>query len=239
MRQHRNNDLTSLHRMQRACIVLALGVVLLQPGARAQETASKAYEKAYGYIIDEKWTEALAAFDAYVKKYTKSDFTDAAHYWLCYSRDKTGEDLESVYDCYRTFIKDYPKSKWAKDAQANMVKIASQLSREGKTAYEKDVKGMDKSEDDDVKLAALYALVNMGSEKSLATVISIYDQTQSENLRSKIVYALGNFNAAEADKKLEEIAMTDKSEKVRKDAVYAIGNNDGTGKTNTGAFHLH
>src|SRR5437867_3938097 len=208
---------------------LLVALLLVQGAARAQETASKAYEKAYGYVLGEKWKDALGAFDAYVRKYTKSDFTDAAHYWLCYSRDKMGENPEQVFDCYRTFIKEYPKSKWAKDAQANMVKIASVLSHEGKPQYKDILKSLDAHEDEDVKLAALYALANMGSEKALSTLVSLYVQTESENLRGKIVYALGNFDAPEGRKKLEEIAMADKSEKVRKDAVYALGNNGVSG----------
>ncbi|TLY28820.1 MAG: hypothetical protein E6K56_09355 [Ignavibacteria bacterium] len=51
----------------------AITCVLIIPSkSRAQETASKAYEKAYNYILDEKWTDAQKAFVDLIKKYQKS-----------------------------------------------------------------------------------------------------------------------------------------------------------------------
>src|SRR6266852_4111653 len=157
-------------------IVLCL---TLQGAARSQESAAKAYEKAYGYVLEEKWSDAMGQFNDFVKKYSGSKLIDAAHYWLCYTRDKSGENREQIFECYREFIGDYPKSKWVSDARSNMVNIASQLSREGKREYEQQLKSMDDAEDDDVKIAALYALANMGSDKALSTVVTLYDQTKS------------------------------------------------------------
>ncbi len=206
--------------------LIALG---LSGTARAQDGSSKAYEAAYSRILDEKWGDAQNALSDYIKKYPKSNLIDAAHYWHCYTRDKLGESREAVFGCYRDFVSSYPKSKWVKDARSNMVNLAYQLSREGKPEYEKIVKGMDDSGDEDVKLAALYALGNMGSKEAYSTIVSLYAGMPSENIRSKIVYILGNFETSESRQKLSEIALKDPSIKVRKDAVYAIGNSGGPG----------
>jgi len=98
---------------------LALGVLgavmlfSLAVNARAQDASAKAYEKAYGYILEEKWQNAQESFTAFVKTYPKSKSVDAAQYWLCYTRDKKGESQEDVFECYNKFIKSYPKSKWS------------------------------------------------------------------------------------------------------------------------------
>src|ERR1043165_5192192 len=44
--------------------------------AHAQEAASKAYEKAYNYILDEKWSDAQTALGAFIEKYPKSKLVD-------------------------------------------------------------------------------------------------------------------------------------------------------------------
>src|ERR1051326_3281683 len=205
-------------------LALIAATLLTCTRVRAQDDASKAYDKAYGFILDEKWADAKTAFDDFIKNHSKSKLSDAAHYWDCFTREKLGDTKEQVFACYQDFIKRFPKSKWVTDAKTNMLSLASQLAREGKHEYEEMVRGMDKTEDEDVKLTALYALGNMGSEKAFSTIVSLYDQMPSDNLRSKIVYILGNFESAESKKKLEDIAMHDRSAKVRKDAIYAIGN---------------
>src|SRR5438552_3266845 len=101
-------------------LVLALGAM---SHAVAQEGASKSYERAYGFILDEKWTEAQKALGEFIEKYPKSSSVPAAQYWHCYTRDKLGQNKETVFRCYEEFVKDYPKSKWADDARTNLVNI--------------------------------------------------------------------------------------------------------------------
>ncbi|HLF14888.1 MAG TPA: HEAT repeat domain-containing protein, partial [Bacteroidota bacterium] len=211
--------------MFRTFLFLAF-LLAIRPAVRSQEASTKAYEKAYGYILDEKWKDAKSSLEDYVKKYEESDMIDAARYWLCYSTLRLETRTEVAFECYREFIGEYPDSKWADDARSSMVGLASQLAREGKPEYEAMLKNLDESADEDVQLAALYALANMGSDKAFSTVVTLYDQTKSENIRSKIVYVLGNFDTKESRKKLSEIALNDRSSKVRRDAVYAIGNDD-------------
>src|ERR1041384_6280476 len=222
-------------RAEKTRVLVSLTLLLLASarlapaGLMAQSTAPKAYEAAYSLILEEKWSDAQKALTGFIKEHPKSNLVDAAQYWNCYTRDKLGENKEAVFNCYRTFIKEYPKSKWVKDARSNMVNIGYQLSREGKPEYEKIVKGMDEAGDEDVKLAALYALGNMGSKEAYSTIVSLYAGMPSENIRSKIVYILGNFETSESRQKLSEIALKDPSIKVRKDAGYAIGNSGGRG----------
>jgi TolA-binding protein len=111
-------------------IVLCWSAVLLPGRVLSQEAAAKEYQKAYGYILDEKWTDAKTAFAGFLKNYPKSAWNDAAHYWICYTRDKLGEAKENVFDCYRDFITSYPKSKWMNDAKSAMVNLGYQLAKE-------------------------------------------------------------------------------------------------------------
>src|SRR3990172_9881426 len=65
-----------------------------------QDAASKAYQKAYGLVLDERWTEAKKALDDYLKSYPKGSLTDAASFWHCYPREKLKETPEDVFESY-------------------------------------------------------------------------------------------------------------------------------------------
>ena len=194
--------------------------------ALAQESspAAKAYEKAYNLVLSKKWTEAQKEFDDFIGKYRKSSYIDGANYWKCYVREKLGDPSESVFKAYQSFVKSYPRSRWADDAKTNMVRIGSELVRQGKSEYAPTVESMQEGDDEDVKLTALYALRGNADEKSLPVIMNLYDQSKSEKLRGRIVYVLGSFDSPSVVPKLAEIAMKDPSMSVRKNAVYALGN---------------
>ena len=84
--------------------------------------------------------------------------------------------METVFKCYQEFANAYPKSDWADDARSNMVRIGHELAKAGKAEYEAVIKSFEESGDEEVKLAALYALQNIGDDDALKTVIGLYDK---------------------------------------------------------------
>jgi len=193
-------------------------------GVSQDSKVGEAYQKAYNLVLDKKWIEAQKELDAFIDKYPRTSYSDGARYWKCYVREKKGDPAEEVFKAYQEFVKSYSHSKWVDDAKTSMIRIGSQLAKTGKSEYEAIVKGMQEGEDEDVKLAALYALRNTGDEKSLPVIVSLYDQSKSDKLREKIVYVLGSINSPKVVPKLADIAVKDKSSSVRKNAVYALGN---------------
>src|SRR6185369_8334847 len=100
-----------------------------------------------------------------------------------YTREKLNEPKESVFECYESFIKKYPKSKWADNAKANLVSLGADLKASGKSGYAEKVESFKDEEDDDIKLTALNALGNMGNDKAYQTVVDIFDHAKSDKLR--------------------------------------------------------
>ncbi|UCE08400.1 MAG: HEAT repeat domain-containing protein, partial [bacterium] len=192
-----------------------------------QDEDDKAYKQAYNYILDENWNDAIKSFDNFIKKFSKSRWVDDAEYWQCYAREQKGESLEKVFDCYQNFIREHSRSKWVDDAKSNLIRIGYKLVRSGKNEYKAIVESMRKSEDEEISLAALYALQQIGDERALKTTIDMYDRTENESIRGKIVYALANYDSPEVISKLVEISQKDPSPKIRKNAVYALGNKGG------------
>ena len=187
-----------------------------------QDESAKDYQKAYNLILDEKWSEALTALESFLKAYPKSSYRDDALFWQCYAKEKSGQSLEDSFECYNNFLKRHSGSKWADDAKHNLIRIGQQLAKAGKTEYRAIVQSMEKSNDEELSLAALYALENIGDERALETTMELYDKTQNEKIRGKIVYILGEFEYPEVVTKLYDIALNDPSTGVQKKAVYAL-----------------
>ena len=189
-----------------------------------QEESGKAYREAYKLILEEKWADAIKSLESLVQKFPASDWADDAHFWLCYARERTESSPERSFECYGKFVNGKPKSEWANDAKMNMVRIARQLAKAGKPQYEEKIKALRDVSDGEIESAVLIALLHMGDDASLATVMARLDHITNEEVRSKVVRMLGEHSASpKLLGKLSELARKDPSPRVRRSAVHALG----------------
>ncbi len=205
-----------------ALLLLALEMKASLPSPDPQKRDAAAYNKAYALILDEKWVEAGRAMDQLIRDFPKSTWVDDASFWKCYAREKRGLPLEEAFKGYQDFVKANPSSAWVNDAKANMVRIGRLLVKTGKTEYEAIIKSMGDSSDQEVRLAALYALENIGEEDALKSIMDIYDRTSNSRLKEKIIFMLQDFDSPLVFSKLREIAQRDPDARVRSKALYAI-----------------
>ena len=151
-----------------------------------QEEDAIAYQAAYNLVLDEKWGVALQEFDRMLKQYPRSAWVDDARFWQCYSREKIKESPEKVFDCYYDFIDKYPSSKWVDQANANLIRIGHQLVKSGKKEYEAIIESIKESENEEIALAALYALQDIGDERALKAITDLYDRNDNPNIRGNL-----------------------------------------------------
>ena len=218
-----------------AAVMLALSMAAAlgaQPAPSAssateeQDKDTFAYKQAYSLVLSEKWAEALKAMEAVTADFPKSSWIEAARYWQCYSREKLGQSLEDVFKCYQTFVNAYPQSKWADDARANLVRAGHELAKAGKIQYEAALQSLEKTDQEDVRLAALYALQDSGDPEALKTILSLYDKTGDPRLKSRIIFMLQDSDSPEAFAKLSQIALNNPDVKARKSAIMAVADSD-------------
>ncbi len=217
-----------LRPLSLALVALALIAVARPEVARAQDEAAEAYQRAYEMVLDEAWNDASAALNDFLDAYSRSAWVDDAEFWRCYVHEKSGRSEEDAFACYQDFVDDYSGSKWSDDARANMVQLARSLARDGKREYMTIIESMQAAGDEEVKLAALDALWQMGDENALDAVLDLYSSSGSEKFRKKIVFALSQFETPRAAEKLKEIALQDPNPKIRKEAIFWIGQQGGT-----------
>src|SRR4030042_782519 len=113
------------------------------------------------------------------------------------------------------------QEKWDK-ARSNMVRLGRDLARHGRPEYEAKIQAMEEGQETDVRLAALYALQDIGEPEPLNPILNLYDSTKSPQLRSRIVFMLQDFKAPEAFAKLRSIALTDPDPHARRIALIAM-----------------
>ncbi|MGH9856603.1 MAG: outer membrane protein assembly factor BamD, partial [Acidobacteriota bacterium] len=159
------------------------------PGpAAAGDDAAKAYNRAYNLVLDEKWSDAVQAFQNVMKQHPNSAYTDDSNFWICFAKQKQ-KRLEESVKCYQSFIDQNPKSEWSDDAQQNMINVATSLAKAGMPQYEIYIKDMGKHGTDEVRLHAIRALIDSG-DATPEDVIAIYKAEKDPRTRSNIVYML-------------------------------------------------
>ncbi len=203
--------------------VLLLLSLAIGPTAQAQDGPGEAYQQAYGYVLDEDWQAALSALRAVNRNYPESPWEDDAAFWICHVQEQQGATDENTFACYRDFVETHGDSKWADDARTNLVRLAQQLAQNGKPEYREVVRNFQQHDDEEVRLAALDALWQMGDESALGSVMTFYGRTDSPTFKKKIVYVLSQFDVPEARAHLEAIARDDDEVEVRKDAIFWLG----------------
>jgi HEAT repeat protein len=105
----------------------------------------------------------------------------------------------------------------------NMVRIAHQLARAGQPQYEEKVKSFGGQSGDDIELAVLMALLDIGDEGALAKVLARIDQIANDEVRAKVVQMLDEHGELPAVvRKIGELARKDPSIRVRAAAVRVL-----------------
>ncbi|NUP97405.1 MAG: HEAT repeat domain-containing protein, partial [Planctomycetaceae bacterium] len=194
-----------------------------------QDATYQAFKTAQAYVYDERWNDAITNLQSFITKYAQSKYVDDAQFWMCYSREKRGDDAETVFTAYKDFIAKYPRSEYVDDAKANMIKLATTLAGAGKTKYRAEVAAMQSSDDEELRLQALYALSQHDDPATVQTLTSLLESETNAKIRQKIVHVFGNLSDASAGETLSRLATSDPDAGVRKSAVYAIGNRSSSG----------
>lgn len=210
-----------------AGLLLAAPATAQNRGADAYQRAVEAYQRAYDLVLDEQWRDAVGALDAFAKAHARSDYADDAAFWYCYARERDTNDAEDAFGCYRRFTERYPESQYDDDARSNLVRLGRRLARNGKPEYEALVRSMQGSADDEVRLAALEALWQVGDDEALAAVLDLYDAGQGVTFKKKLVYVLGQFEDRRAHEQLKTIALNDPEASVRKEALFWLAEEGG------------
>jgi HEAT repeat protein len=210
---------------------------LVPPPARnSEDPADSLYRLARRSMADENYARAARLFLQIVEQYPQSDYAGDALYWRAYSLYQLGgrRDLSDAIASLDEQANDYPRSSTREDARALRVRIESLQAQRGnadaaeslykRAAPRSDERGCP-SDDDDPRIYALQALMQMDAERALPILRQVLEKRDgcSEKLRRQAVFILSQKPGDEATSLLLDVARSDPSREVRGDAIQWLG----------------
>ena len=176
---------------------------------KSEKPAGKLYEQGREAIDDERWKDAAAAFAEVIR--LKSDRSDAAAYWLAYSYNKQGRRADALA-IVRTFARQYPGSRWAKDVSA------LELELRGGRAPDPDTES-----DDEIKIMAINALMHQDPERALPYLEKILRGRYSDDVKERALFVLAQSGSPKARQIIADVAKGNAHPELQENAINYLG----------------
>lgn len=209
-----------MSRLRPTLPLLLLGALMLRTPVLAgpryatsdsdSEQRSEAYRDAQRALEKRDWDEASRIFGKIASG--SSSETDAALYWKAYADWKQKRKKESL-EGLRRLLSAYPSSAWVDDAQALEVEI-----RENSGAARNP-----DADNEELKLYALDALMQMESEKAVPVLEKIVAGNSSQRLKQRALFVLSQSDSPRAREILVRTAKTGQPIALRCEAVKTLG----------------
>jgi HEAT repeat protein len=170
-----------------------------------------AYDRGTAAIDAGRWDAAARAFAGLADGGGKR--ADAALYWQAYALGKAGQ-RPAALDAIRRLQKEYPQSRWVKDAKALEIEIGQSTGQTPK---------IDQEPDDDLKLMALNALMNADPERALPMVEKLLSGSASPRVRERALFVLAQSGSPQAREALARIAKGGSNPEMQRKAIEFLG----------------
>jgi len=204
------------------------------PAAFPQDPADAMYRQGREALNREDWTTAARRFQLIRQRYPRSRYAPDALYWEAFARYRTGrgDQLRMALGGLDTQRSRYPQASTRRDADQLAARIRGELARQGDAGAAETV-AVDAAraaqcgrrsgdDDDDERMAALNALLQMDADRAMPLLRSVLARRDacSEALRAKAVFLVAQKAGGDAETVLLNVARTDPSAEVRGQAVF-------------------
>ncbi|HEX6940598.1 MAG TPA: HEAT repeat domain-containing protein [Longimicrobiales bacterium] len=225
--------------MNRMFITLTLGVALAAATPLAGQVAPSAaaaradslYRAAREALNRNDYARAAALFGQVTARYPKSEHAADAYYWQAFSLYRKGgaDDLRAALQLLERQKAAYPRAATLAESEALATRIRGQLARLGDAdAAESLTKAAAgtatacSAEDDEVRTAALNALLQMDADRAVPILKKVLARRDacSATLRRKAVFLLSQKVTPETEAILLDLARNDPDREVREQAVF-------------------
>lgn len=192
------------------------------PGARLYQSAREALNR-------RRYTEAAAQFEALRDEFPRSAYVAESYYWEAFSRFREGgaSELREAAELLQIQLSRFPEARTRRDADALRVRIEAQLARRGDAdaaAVIAEAASGPCDEEQEVRLAALSALMNMNAEQAVPILQEVLQSRDdcSVELRRRAVFLISQHMTDESVDILLDLAHRnpDPDAEVREQAVF-------------------
>lgn len=212
-----------------------LAAMILAACAAWQATASLAlgpeedlYSSGHDALDRGRYQEATEIFERVADQASGSDLAGDALYWQAFALQRLGgnENLRQALRVLERQLERYPKAASQGDARELATRIEGALAKRGDPgATQKVIEKAQGETDDEMRLAALDALMHMDGDKAMPLLRRILADPKKNGpeMRKRAVFILSQQSGEEAASILYEVATTDESPEVQGDAVFWLG----------------
>jgi HEAT repeat protein len=176
-----------------------------------QERADDLYERARDLIENSKFDRAIVELDRLIP--LKSNRTDAALYWKAYVLSRLGQRPEAL-TTIADLTKQYPDSRWLKDAKAIEVEVRQSSGQPVSPASQ---------DDEDLKLMALRGLMNSDPEQALPVLEKMLTGTNSPKVKDRALFVLSQSHSAKAREIIAGVAKGNANPDLQMRAIRYLG----------------
>ena len=222
----------------------APALALLQAPARtaaastADDPADSLYSTAREALNRGDFRRASQLFGRVNARYPDSPYAGDALYWQAYALYRQGgtSDLKAASKALKAHKDKYPKAATRGDADALATRIDGTLARQGDAssaerigrqadAAVRDTSCAREDDDDDMRIAALNALMQMDADRALPVLQKVLARRDacSAALRRKAVFIVSQQRSTETESILLAAAASDPDLEVRSQAVFWLG----------------
>jgi tetratricopeptide (TPR) repeat protein len=163
------------------------------------------YREGRDAIEDGDWDEAIEAFERAAE--LDADRKDASLYWIAYSQNKMGEQLEAL-ETLRELQTGYPQSRWIREANA----------------LEMEINGRSEDDEDmDLKLMALNSLMHADEDEAVPLLEEVLKSDQPTKLKERALFILAQSGSNRAFETVSRIARNNADPELQEKAINYIG----------------
>lgn len=191
-----------------------------QPGTPAPAAAPVAateadlYSRATEALDDGRYQEAIEYFrEVEAMRGTRAD---RAIYWKAYSQAKLSH-VSAALETLRQLEKEYPKSKWNKDAEALALELRAASGR--RVAPE----AAEAAEDEELKLMILNSLMTSDPEKAVPLIQKLLRSDNTDRVKKQALFILAQSGSPEAMQILGSYAKGEADPELQRSAVEYLG----------------
>ncbi len=218
-----------------------LAFATLPRAAWAQQDPGDSLYRAGRQLLNRsRYAEAARAFNDLIKRYPRSSYAPDAHYWAAFSLYRTGDqyNLQAAAALLETQASHFPRATTRGDGDALLARIYGELAQRGDREAGEWVQrhasaaGADTatratpaacpSEDDDPRIAAMNALMQMDAANAVPVIQQVLARRDpcSVELRRKAVFVLSQKRSDQTEDILLSVARSDPDADVRGQAVF-------------------
>jgi HEAT repeat protein len=205
---------------------------------RADDPADSLYRAGREQLNRGDYRTAARTFARITDRFPQSTYAGDALYWQAFANYSVGttsalRDAVRALDALRTR---YPKASTRGDADALAIRVRGALAKGGDPQAAESVAGIATQEpkpctnprrgdDDDERMAALNALLQMNAERALPIIKTVLARRDacSESLREKAVFLVSQLRTSETEETLLDVVRNDPSTNVKRKAVFWMG----------------